>query len=42
MWPTTIAAIELGYDTDNEIETFDVTWKFNYFMSLTSGHVTTI
>jgi hypothetical protein len=42
MWPTEIAAIDLGYETDNEIETFDVTWKFNYFMSLTSGHITTI
>tara|TARA_B100000745_G_C20142531_1_gene391772 strand:- start:1673 stop:2218 length:546 start_codon:yes stop_codon:yes gene_type:complete len=42
MFPTTLAAIELGYDTDNEVETFDVTWKFNYFMSITSPHITTI
>ena len=42
MWPKSIAAIDLGYDTNDEIEAFDVTWKFNYFMTLDSKHITTI
>jgi hypothetical protein len=29
--PTAISAIELSYDTANEIETFDVTWRYTSF-----------
>jgi hypothetical protein len=30
-WPQTIAEIALSYDTASEIETFDVTWAYNYY-----------
>ena len=29
--PTTVASIGLDYSSNDEIETFDVTWKFDYF-----------
>ena len=31
IWPTTIAEIPLSYDTASDIETFDVTWAYNYY-----------
>ena len=34
--PTTIAAIALGYDTNDAIETFDVTFAYQYFESNTT------
>ena len=34
--PTTIAAIPLAYDTNNAIETFDVTFSYQYFESNTT------
>ena len=34
--PTTIAAIALAYDTNNAIETFDVTFAYQYFESNTT------
>ena len=30
-WPQTIAEIPLSYDTASDIETFDVTWAYNYY-----------
>jgi hypothetical protein len=36
MWPASIAAIDLGYDTNDAIEEFSVTWKYNYFTSNTT------
>ena len=30
-WPTTIADIELNYDTADAIEEFEVTWRFQHF-----------
>ena len=30
-WPTTIAEVALSYDTASDIETFDVTWAYNYY-----------
>jgi len=30
-WPTVIAPIELSWDTRNEVETFDVTWRYTEF-----------
>ena len=30
-WPTTIGAIELTNDTQDTIETFDVTWRYQHF-----------
>ena len=31
LWPQTIAEIALSYDTVSDIETFDVTWSYNYY-----------
>ena len=31
IWPTTVAEIPLSYDTASDIETFDVTWAYNYY-----------
>lgn len=35
-FPTEVSAIELNFDSNNEIETFDVTFEFNYWTSATS------
>lgn len=35
-YPTTIGAIALDYDTVNQIETFDVTFQYNYWTSTTA------
>jgi hypothetical protein len=34
IWPSVIAPIELGYDTNDAIEEFSVTWKYNYFTAI--------
>jgi len=33
IWPSNITAIDLGYDTNDVVEEFNVTWKYNYFTS---------
>lgn len=33
VWPTAVTQIDLSYDTANEIETFDVTWRYTSFSS---------
>jgi hypothetical protein len=30
-WPQTIAEIAMSYDTASDIETFDITWAYNYY-----------
>lgn len=35
-FPTEVSAIELSFDNNNEIETFDVTFEYNYWTSRTS------
>ena len=30
-WPQTCAEVALSYDTASDIETFDVTWAYNYY-----------
>ena len=30
-WPQTISEVALSYDTASDIETFDVTWAYNYY-----------
>lgn len=35
-YPTTIGAIQLDYDSVNQIETFDITFQYNYWTSTTS------
>lgn len=32
-WPTTVAPIELSWDTRSDIETFDVTWRYTEFVA---------
>ena len=32
-WPTTVSAIELTNDQQEAIETFEVTWRYQYFTS---------
>jgi hypothetical protein len=34
IWPSVVSAIELGYDTNDAIEEFSVTWKYNYFTAI--------
>ena len=36
-WPQTIAEVALSYDTASEIETFDVTWAYNFYTQLKPG-----
>ena len=31
LWPQTITEIALSYDTVSDIETYDVTWSYNYY-----------
>jgi len=40
LWPSVIAPVELGYDTNDAVEEFSVTWKYNYFTSM--NPITTI
>ena len=32
-WPQTVSEIALSYDTASDIETFDITWAYNYYTS---------
>ena len=36
MWPLTIANIDVAYETDNAIETFDVTYRYQFFETNTT------
>ena len=42
-WPQTISEIALSYDTASDIETFDITWAYNYYTTAPgdSANVTT-
>ena len=35
-WPSACGEIALSWDT-NDIQTFDITWEFNYWKSAASG-----
>ena len=37
LWPQTLAEIALSYDTVSDIETFDVTWSYNYYTTTSQG-----
>ncbi|MDP6585689.1 MAG: hypothetical protein QF704_06290 [Anaerolineales bacterium] len=37
IWPTVIDPIDLAYDTNDVIEEFGVTWRFNYMTSSGGG-----
>ena len=39
-WPQNIAEIALSYDTASDIETFDVTWAYNYYTQAKGGSTT--
>jgi len=30
-WPSAMAAVELGWDSNDALETFDVTWTFSWW-----------
>jgi len=36
IWPTTLTEIALGYDQNDAVETFDVTWRYQFFESNTT------
>lgn len=36
IWPMSVDPIDLGYDTDNIVQEFSVSWRFNY---MTSGAI---
>ena len=36
LWPLTIANIDVAYETDNAIETFDVTYRYQFFETNTT------
>ena len=40
-WPSTVAAIELGWETNDSLETFDITWTFNQWVNLGSENSST-
>ncbi len=33
MWPSVVAPIELGWETNDQIEEFQVTWQYDYWTS---------
>ena len=37
-WPTSIAAIELSYDTVGDMENYAVTWEYDYY-TMTAGSI---
>jgi len=37
IWPVTVDAIDLAWDTNDAIEEFGVTWRFNYMTSTGGG-----
>ena len=41
VWPQTIDPIELAYDTNDTVEEFGVTWRFNYMTSGAGGGTAT-
>lgn len=41
MWPTNIGAISVDWDDKDQIETFDVTFKYDFFQSLEGNETST-
>ena len=35
-WPTTLSEIALGYDQNDAVEQFDITWRYQYFETNTT------
>ena len=40
-WPASIAAIELGWDQNDALEEFSVTWQYDYWQARDNIHATT-
>ena len=40
-WPSSVAAIELGWDTNDSVEEFTVTWQYDYWEAIDGTHATT-
>ena len=40
-WPSSIAAIELGWDNNDAVEDFAVTWQYDYWQAQDGIHATT-
>jgi hypothetical protein len=40
LWPSSMAAIELGWDTNDALEEFAVTWQYDYW-TITDGRTAT-
>ena len=40
-WPASLAAIELGWDTNDALEEFTVTWQYDYWQVQDGTHLTT-
>ena len=36
LFPLTLAPIELGFDTNDAVEEFEATWRYQYFESNTT------
>ena len=36
LWPTTIANIEVNYETNDAVETFDMTYRYQFFETNTT------
>lgn len=41
-YPIEIGAIALDYDSANQVETFDVTFQYNYWLSNTGGETSSV
>jgi hypothetical protein len=39
-WPSTVAPIALGWDTNDAIEEYDVTWQYDYWQATDGVHLT--
>jgi hypothetical protein len=39
LWPIAIDPIDLGYDTNDAVEEFGVTWRYNYMNSSGGGGI---
>ena len=40
-WPSSLAAIELGWESNDAIEDFTVTWQYDYWQANDGVHLTT-
>ncbi len=36
-WPSAVSAIDLAWDSNDTLETFDITWQYQYWERVTSA-----